>query len=477
MEKKFELLKNARGYLGIDVSKGYSDFVLMDSGKRKLEKCFQLDDNLSGHKRLEKLLKEFSARHDLGELYCGVESTGGYENNWHRSLISLSENMPLKVARLNPRGVQANSEAMLSRNKTDGLSAEYIAEYMISHPEKIEFNNKQTLESRKEPANYDSMRSVYKYIRMLKKQKGQLTNQLHMIIYRSFPELVSYCKDGIPSWLLELLMKYPSPEKMIRAGKNKLKKIKYITDEKAEKIIIKAKETIGKTDSYIENLLLSLSTELKHKEELIDRQKKLLEVSAQGEEVEILVSMKGIGKYSAACMVIEIEDVNRFSNTKKICSYYGLHPVLKDSGDMSKGHRMSKKGRPGMREVLYMVAKSAACCNPHIAALYKRCREKGMKYNEAIGVCMHKILRIVYGMLKNKQVYNSQVDMDNMAKNHKEPIDSAIKDFENRRRYQEANDEAPISNRNYRKRKALYLSQSNEIAEYGIMNKVPVANV
>ncbi len=40
MEKKVELLKNARGYLGIDVSKGYSDFVLMDSGKEKAGKMF-----------------------------------------------------------------------------------------------------------------------------------------------------------------------------------------------------------------------------------------------------------------------------------------------------------------------------------------------------------------------------------------------------------------------------------------------------
>ena len=39
-------------YLGADVSKGYSDFMLLDAKKRRIEEDFQLDDTFDGHQKL-----------------------------------------------------------------------------------------------------------------------------------------------------------------------------------------------------------------------------------------------------------------------------------------------------------------------------------------------------------------------------------------------------------------------------------------
>ena len=36
-------------YLGIDVSKGYADFMILDRTKQPVEDSFQLDDTFSGH--------------------------------------------------------------------------------------------------------------------------------------------------------------------------------------------------------------------------------------------------------------------------------------------------------------------------------------------------------------------------------------------------------------------------------------------
>ena len=70
------------GYLGIDVSKGYSDFVLLNKKKEELESCFQLDDNQEGHFQLLNLLKNLLEKHCLTGIEAVMESTGGYENNW-----------------------------------------------------------------------------------------------------------------------------------------------------------------------------------------------------------------------------------------------------------------------------------------------------------------------------------------------------------------------------------------------------------
>jgi len=40
-------------FLGIDVSKGYSDFALLGKDKQVLEEGFQLDDTRAGHDSLK----------------------------------------------------------------------------------------------------------------------------------------------------------------------------------------------------------------------------------------------------------------------------------------------------------------------------------------------------------------------------------------------------------------------------------------
>ncbi|MBU4317872.1 MAG: hypothetical protein KKF30_11450 [Proteobacteria bacterium] len=46
-------------YLGIDVSKGYSDFVIINEKKQPLVQNFQLDDTFESHNHLYGILKEF----------------------------------------------------------------------------------------------------------------------------------------------------------------------------------------------------------------------------------------------------------------------------------------------------------------------------------------------------------------------------------------------------------------------------------
>lgn len=102
-----------KGYLGIDVSKGYADFVLLDEQCKVLEEFFQLSDTFQGRKELKQLIAGWQ-REGLEQLYCGVESTGGYENNWHSFLKGLQSSGGVYVSRLNPKVVKSISEAALN---------------------------------------------------------------------------------------------------------------------------------------------------------------------------------------------------------------------------------------------------------------------------------------------------------------------------------------------------------------------------
>jgi len=169
--------------------------------------------------------------------------------------------------------------------------------------------------------------------------------------------------------------------------------------------------------------------------------------------------------------MLEIQSIKRFSSAKKLASFFGLHPVFKASGDGTSGIHMSKQGRKEPRKILFMVALVSLTANPHIRKIYDEHTAKGMKKMAAIGLCMHKILRIIYGMLKNNQAYDSQVDQKNREgiKARKAPCTAKNAN----RRYEIFDKQAPISRRQSNKRKEWKQSQSDNITMCGIGVSTP----
>ncbi len=183
------------------------------------------------------ILQEQLAKWQLDNIYCGLESTGGYENNWYRTLAGITDQLPLKVARINPKGVKTQTEALLKRTITDAVSAHSIALYLINHPEKLQYSNKQ--------GNQEALRQGFNLIKMLNKQNTQSSNQLEKLLYQVFPELLTYCKDGFPGWLLHLLVKYPSDYHVSKAAVKELDELPYVSLAKAEDLWSKASRSLA----------------------------------------------------------------------------------------------------------------------------------------------------------------------------------------------------------------------------------------
>jgi len=438
-------------FLGIDASKGYSDFALLNSNREMLEEAFQFDDTRSGHDGLQELLKQMIDKHGINQLNCAVESTGGFENNWYAALIKMSRSMPVKVARLNPSGVKKNIEASLKRNITDALSASYIAEYLVSHPGSVTYEAQNT--------QYAAFRDLQTCLMLQKKQKTQLINELKMLLYSSFPEMSRFCKESIPGWVLEMLIYYPGAGSVAKLKPDRLAKIKGITLKKAMDIIENAKRSIAsRPDPARDFIIKSLAREIIQKQDIIKNYKDYLTENCTGAEVDLLKTIKGVGAYSASSIMIEIEDIKKFPSPKHLVSFFGLHPELKQSGD-KKVSRMSKKGRSGMRAILYMCAQSAVLYDPHFKQIYHRHRQKGKNHRQTIGVIMHKMLRIIWGILSSNCPYDACVDQKNQAKNSKAQSTKETEETIKKRRFQNHDPSAPVSNRQLRKRKAHLESQ------------------
>ncbi|HEX8675861.1 MAG TPA: transposase [Segetibacter sp.] len=126
------------GYLGIDVSKGYSDFLVLHYNKEVAEHSFRLYDVAEGQQQLGKIIDGLF-RKGFEQIYCGVESTGGYENNWVNYLQKLGKTQAVQIARINPKGVKSLGEAGLTRTITDSVSAQNIAFYLIDFHHRVHY--------------------------------------------------------------------------------------------------------------------------------------------------------------------------------------------------------------------------------------------------------------------------------------------------------------------------------------------------
>lgn len=450
-------------YLGIDVSKGYADFILLNDQKQPLDDGIQFDDTRAGHHKLLVYLNEFLGHHPDGVIYAALESTGGYENNWYHCFASLAERMPLFIARLNPFRVKSNSQAGARHNKTDAISARDIAEYQIAHPEKIRYNEDQS---------YSSLRRQWNFIQLNLKQHGQLTNHLESLLYTSMPEVLTLTRQGIPRWLLTVLKKYPTYETLRAGGVEKLCQIPFVPAKKARRLIALVEKGIGRSDPISGQIIATLAEQILTLDRRIKQHKKLLEknYSEARREIELLLTFKGIGVYSAVGLLLNIISIQRFPTVKQLAAYFGLHPVYKQSGDGSWGFHMSKQGRAEPRAILYMVSWSACQHNPIIKDLYTHCLKKGMPPQAALGVCMHKIVRIIYGMLKNNTPFDPQIDRQNREKNQ---IQNQPPRPDKKRRLQPFDEQAPISRRQFKKRKEQTLSQDEKLVTCGIREPVP----
>jgi transposase len=430
-------------YLGIDVSKGYADFTILNQKKEVIEDNFQLDDTFEGHNQLFNFLTDFYLQHPEAKLFVGVESTGGYENNWFSTLHKLQFKMNLSVSRLNPFGVNHSSKASMNRIITDKESAKYIAEYLISYPEIVNYKSEDY---------FASARRQWTSIKMFTKQKTQLLNQLNSLLYIANPEILAFCRDGLRLWTLLLLEKYPTALKLSRARVTSLSKIPYLSKSRAEDILKDAKVSVASaSDEITEETIIALVKQIISLRKITARQIKLLETNVNlPDEVKLLKSFNGIGTYSAVGLMIEIISVQRFVSSKKLASFFGIHPVFKVSGDGKSGFRMSKKGRKEPRSILFNITRYSIAHNQFIKDIYINHLKKGMPKLSAMGAIMHKILRIIYGMLKNNKPFDAQIDLNNRNKTKTKKQSKIIKA---ERRFLKHDNKAPISRRQNIKRK------------------------
>ena len=125
---------------------------------------------------------------------------------------------------------------------------------------------------------------------------------------------------------------------------------------------------------------------------------------------------------------------------------------------------MSKQGSSTMRSVLFIIANNLKLHSEYFKSIYAKHRAKGKKHKVVMGILMHKVLRVLWGMLKSDTKFDEKIDEKNIEKNIQEKQVSQIS--KKARRLQEISLDAPISRSNTKKRKAMLESQPSKNDEH-----------
>jgi len=206
-----------KAFIGIDVSKGYMDACLVNEEGKVVEHYEKLYECREHHDLLVEHFKDILDK-GYSSVHCGLESTGGYENNWFRTISDNNFDGRVSVVRINPKRIHHESRTNMTRTVTDPVAAFTIADHLRKNLDKLT----------QHPTTSNEMynaRKLYKFICLLQKQKNQISNQLEKLIYENIPELAFWCKHGVPKWMLALLKQYPGKDKLCRAHISKMIKI------------------------------------------------------------------------------------------------------------------------------------------------------------------------------------------------------------------------------------------------------------
>ncbi|MBP3399328.1 MAG: IS110 family transposase, partial [Erysipelotrichaceae bacterium] len=147
--------------------------------------------------------------------------------------------------------------------------------------------------------------------------------------------------------------------------------------------------------------VLELRTQVK----LIEREIVLLASSFP--VYDLLLSLTGCGPITAAAIIAETGDINRFKNADHYVSYSGSTPRNKRSGSSVESMgKISKRGSRYLRHALYMVAEFARRHNPVLKHLFERVKNGNKKRHRlAVIAVANRIARYCYSIMKNRSSF------------------------------------------------------------------------
>jgi transposase len=396
-------------YLGIDVSKSTSRYVLLDNDGEKSIKPFTLDNNQQNFTQLLDRLKELNLQPD--DLLIGIEATG----IWWENIYCFMTEQKFKVIVLNPHQTNKFREALRLKAKTDDIDAYVIAGLLRSGEYAASYIPEETIQI---------LREIVKLRHQLVTNRQGFERQSQALLGLLFPEYEKTAlKNPFGVASLAILKAYPTAkhlaetkskniEKIVRhiKGNNlNINEIKTLIETAQNSIYSgRAKDARGLNLNilltHVETLHHSIAQLDKRMDDILSPQNPDDAMSFPGAN---LLSIPGVGpKTLAAILSVVGAHGTAYPDGKSFIGYIGFFPQIYESGETRRDNIISNRGPNYIRRALYISAVACLKHNAEFKSLYDRKVSQGKTAKQALIYVAKKLAHLCLSMLKSGEFYN-----------------------------------------------------------------------
>lgn len=397
-------VKINEGVIGVDIGK-YHHVAVGQSWDGQRMKPLVFSNTLSGFNRLKDYQESAKRYLGVSRIQMAFEPTGHY---WE-PLAQWMEQAGIDLEMVQPSHTHKAKELEdNSPGKTDGKDAGVIADLSLQ-------GKSQRLLAHK--AEFAELRYLAHFRHELMVDKNREVNRFHRLMDLIFPELLGIFKKNLGKGLMALLNKVVLPEKILALGAEEIGKT--LSQHSKGKLGIKravlvteaAKNSVG-----VKSGLVSLEMELrqlleriafirKQCQEIEEAMKKFL---AGVPYSETLLSIPGIGEITVATILGEVGDLRGYHSAREVIKLAGLNLYEISSGEYHGQKRITKRGRPLLRLTLYMASLRMIRAKGKFNTFYQRLTEKGKAKTKGIVAVMCKLIRVIFAMVRNGQMFEER---------------------------------------------------------------------
>ena len=408
LNQKIEAVTLRTLVVGIDIAKERQWARFVDCRGVECSKALFFSNDRDGFKKILSKIWQIIKENSFEYAIVGMEPTGHY---WKALANFLMKQEHIRVVLVNPYHTKKAKELDdNSQTKSDKKDALTIAR-LVKDGRYSEVYQPHDI--------YADLRVMSTARDGINRQKTALENRIAAILDEYFPEFTKVFKHPFKGKAaMQVLKACPFPKYILELGVDgvlaEIKKAvkKSVGRKRAQLLVDTARVSVGvdygvdaarcKLQLFLESLDLANC-------QLVQIETEIAKALQATGIAEYLLSIKGVGTVTLAVCLGELGDPLRFDDPRQLSRLAGYNLIEDSSGKNKSGTCISRRGRKGLRRVLYQMALTAVAVNPEMKELYRYLKTRAvnpLKKMQALVVISKKLLTLIYTLAKKKQYYN-----------------------------------------------------------------------
>jgi transposase len=398
--------------LSMDVSKSKSCAAAYLSYGKPFQKPVTVEHSPTGMAFLVNLLEELEEK-TRRRPEIVLEATGRYS----KPIVSFFRSNGYTVIELNPLETHQMRKQSIRKVKTDLMDLDRIAQAY--------YLNDFLRGPEMEPIILE-LRNLCRQHIGFSKLYTQTQLRFRSILDLLFPNYDQVFSDLCGKTSLDLLSRFPTPQSISTADREDLlsvfqsaRKSEEWREKKVDQLLNMTRESLPDSTGVHSNRqsMLSYIEMIRTQQKVLqDIRKQIQYWASQIPAYELLLSIPGVGEITASAIISEIGDIKRFPTSKQLVAFAGLDPSVFESGKFKASHnRISKRGSTYLRNAVYQATVAAVTkrkngpVNPILFEYYSKKLEEGKPKRVAMIATCNKLIRIIYGILTNRQPFDMTI--------------------------------------------------------------------